>query len=54
MQPEQRKVMQWIEDNGFAFIAALVPGDDFAAAGDYHLVHVALHPHLAMSVLGWR
>src|ERR1017187_3101061 len=49
---EQGEVVQWIEDYRLAFIAALVPCDDFTATGDHHLVHVALHPYLAMSELG--
>src|SRR5260370_25112200 len=46
---EQRQVVQWIEDNGLAFVTARMPGDDLAGAGDHHFVDVALHPYLAIS-----
>ena len=42
---EQRQIVQRIEDHGFAFIAARVPGDDLARAGDRHFMDVAPHQH---------
>ena len=50
---QQSQIVQRIEDHRLAFIAAFVPGDHFAATRDHHLMHVALHPYLAMSVLRW-
>jgi len=42
--------MQWIVDDIFTFITARMPGDDLAAAGDHHFVHVALYQNLAMAI----
>ena len=44
--------MERIEDGRLAFVTALVAGDDFASPDDHHLVHIALHQHLPVSVLG--
>jgi hypothetical protein len=44
--------VQWIEDGRLALIAAFMAGDHFASADDHHLVHIALHHHLAVSIFG--
>src|SRR6266851_9862807 len=51
---EQGQVVQRIEDDRLAFITALVPGDDFAGAGNHHFMHLALHPYLAVPILRWH
>src|SRR5450631_3090634 len=48
---QQSQVVQWIKDHSLAFIAAFVPCDHLAATGNHHLMHIALDPYLAMSVL---
>ena len=50
---EQRQIVQRIEDHSLAFIAARMPCDDLAGAGNHHFMHEALHQNLTVSVLGW-
>lgn len=51
---KQRQIVQRIEDDGFSLIAARVAGDDLARARDRHLMDIASHQHLQMSVTGWH
>jgi hypothetical protein len=43
--------VQRTEYDRLAFMPALLPSDDFASADDCRRMHVALHPHLAASIL---
>src|SRR5208283_4412969 len=49
---QQSQVVQRIVDGSFAFVAALVFGDDFAPRYDHDVVDVSLDQHLAMAVPG--
>jgi hypothetical protein len=51
---QQRQAVQRIEDQFLALVAARVPGDDFTAAADRDVIHIALHQHFAVSIRGWR
>src|ERR1035437_5458523 len=46
------KVVQWIEDHRFVLITASMYCNHITAAGDHHLVYVALHMNLTVPVLG--
>lgn len=47
---QQGQVVDGIEDQLFALVAASMPGDPLGAATDDHVIDVGFHQHLAMAV----
>ena len=47
---DQRQIMQRVEDEVLTLPRTPVPGDNFSSTGYDHLMHVATHQHLPVSV----